>query len=198
MADQPKKNLNDADEEKIFSSSNSKQNNVFSLENSEPSSDPLTLPSAHRLLDTDEKKKKLKAGPKAVFPGAVAESTAASNDKLSSSSAPNTLSEFVSDKEETKGSNYRRRKVAPPRYISEPTVVKNKKGSISPASNSLQNKKDASAVATSLEDSEPSALPASMKSSGADKSMKTGPKAVSKTRGFHFLDFECSVGADLQ
>jgi len=175
MSDQPKKNLNDADKQK---SSASKPSNVFSLENSEPSSDPSTLPSARRSSETDEKKKKLNTGPKAVLPGAVAESTAASNDKPSSSSAPNTLTDFVSDKEETRGSNYRRRKVAPPRLISEPTVVRNKKGSNPPASNTLQNKKDSSAVATSLEDSEPYTLPASMKSSGADKKMKTGPKAV--------------------
>ena len=175
MSDRPKKNLNDADKQK---SSSSKPSNVFSLENSEPSSDPSTLPSARRSSETDEKKKKLKTGPKAVLPGAVAESTAASNEKPSSSSAPNKLTDFVSDKEETKGSNYRRRKVAPPRLISEPTVVRNKKGSNPPASNTLQNKKDSSAVATSLEDSESYTLPASMKSSGADKKMKTGPKAV--------------------
>jgi len=172
MSDQPKKNLNDADKQKSSSSSN-----MFSLENSEPSSDPLTLPSARRSSETDEKKK-LKTGPKAVLPGAIAETAAASIDKPSSSSASNTLTEFVDDKEKSKGSNYRRRKVAPPRLILEPTVVRIKKGSFPPANSTAQSNNNASAVATSLENSEPSTSPASMKSSGADKNMKTGPKAM--------------------
>jgi len=178
MSNDPKQNLNDADKEKNSSSSNSKPNNVFSLENSEPSSNPLTLPSARISSDAE---KKLKTGPKAVLPGAVAESTAARNEKQSSSPTHNTLTEFVSDKEETRGSNYRRRKVAPPRYISEPTIVRNKKGSFTPANNAGKERKTLAAT-SSLEDSEPCASPASMKSSGADKKMKTVlPGAVADT-----------------
>ncbi len=174
MSDQPKKNLNDADKEK-----NSSSNNAFSLENSEPSSNPSTLPSARRSSETDEKKKKLNTGPKAVLPGAVAESTAASNDKQPLSPAQNSLTEFVDDKEEKKGSNYRRRKVASPRLIAEPTAVTNKKGATLPINNTAENQINASTASTSLEGAEPYTSPASMKLEGADKKIKTGPKATS-------------------
>jgi len=73
MSDDPNKNLNDSDKEKRSSSEDSKPS-VFSLENSEPNSDPLTTSSAHSSSDTD---KNIKTGLTAVLPGVVAECTAA-------------------------------------------------------------------------------------------------------------------------
>lgn len=172
MSDEPKKTTEAAGKKK-GSSSGSSEPNVFSLKNSEPSSNPIALSTLGRSSGTD---KKIKTGPKAVLPGAVAQSTSASNGK--SMSTQNTLTEFVSGKEGTKGSNYRRRTVTAPTFISEPKVATKERIFSSLAENEATNQSNTSATTTLLQNSEPSALPVSVESSKSDKSMEMGTKSV--------------------
>lgn len=172
MSDEPKKTTEAAGKKK-GSSSGSSEPNVFSLKNSEPSSNPIALSTLGRSSGTD---KKIKTGPKAVLPGAVAQSTSASNGK--SMSTQNTLTEFVSGKEGTKGSNYRRRTVTAPTFISEPKVATKERVFSSLAENEATNQSNTSATTTLLQNSEPSALPVSVESSKSDKSMEMGTKSV--------------------
>ena len=88
------------------SSSGSSKPNMHSIENSEPSSNPITLSTLAISLDTD---KKIKTAPKAVLPEAVAQSTSVSNRK--SMSTQNTLTEVANGKECTKESDYSQRTV---------------------------------------------------------------------------------------
>ena len=117
MSDDPKKESEAVGKKKGSSSGRSKPN-LFPLQNSEPSSNPVTLSALGRSSGND---KKIKNGLKAALPGAVAQSTSASNGK--SMSTQNTLTEFVSGIEGTKGSNYRRRTITSPRFISEPIIA---------------------------------------------------------------------------
>jgi len=172
MSDEPKKTTEAAGKKK-GSSSGSSEPNVFSLQNSEPSSNPIALSALGRSSGTD---KKIKTGPKAVLPGAVAQSTSASNGK--SMSTQNTLTEFVSGKEGTKGSNYRRRTVTAPTFISEPKVATKERVFSSLAENEATNQSNTSATTTLLQNSEPSALPVSVESSKSDKSMEMGTNSV--------------------
>jgi len=63
MSDDPKKTFEAAGKKKNTSSGDSKPN-MFSLENSEPSSNPITLSALNRSSDAD---KKVRTGPKAVL-----------------------------------------------------------------------------------------------------------------------------------
>ena len=154
MSDNPKKN----DEAKKVSSDESKPNKVL-IENAEPSSNPVTLSAPGK---SSVKDKKMKTGMKAVLPGAVAvaQSVAAKNEKSPPLATQNNATEFVSDKEDTRGSNYRQRKITSRRVISAPI--------------SAENKKVPSEIfETSLVNSEPCALTMSGNSSGNDSKTKT-------------------------
>jgi len=158
MSNEPKK-TNEAAGKKKGSSSGSSEPDVFSLQNSEPSSNPIALSTLGRSSGTD---KKIKTGPKVVLPGAVAQSTSASNGKLMSTQ--NTLTESVSGKEGTKGSNYRRPTITSPRFILEPRTATKERVSSSLGDNKAENQIEAFVITSSLKNSEPSALPASVKS----------------------------------
>jgi len=150
MSDNPKKN----DEAKKVSSDESKPNKVL-IENAEPSSNPVTLSAPGK---SSVKDKKMKTGMKAVLPGAVAvaQSVAANNEK----SPPLATQNNASDKEDTRGSNYRQRKITSRRVISAPI--------------SAENKKVPSEIfETSLVNSEPCALTMPGNSSGNDSKTKT-------------------------
>ena len=167
MSDEPKKTTEAAGEKKGSSSGSSKPN-MHSLENSEPSSNPIALPALGRSSGTD---KKIKTGPKAVLPGAVAQSTSASNGKLMPTQ--NTSIEIVSCKEGTKESNYHQRTITTPRFISGPIVATKER-----VSSSFADNNNISATTASLNNSEPSALPALMKSSKPNKLMAIGTNSV--------------------
>ena len=126
-----------------------------------------------RSSDTD---KEIKTGLKAVLPGAVAMSTSAS--KGQSMTTQITLTEFVSGKEGKKGSNYRRRTVTSPRFTSGPRAATTRKASSSLAENEAKNQSNTSATTASVQNSEPSALPALMKSSTLKTPMKIGTNSV--------------------
>jgi len=150
MSDNPKKN----DEAKKVSSDESKPNKVL-IENAEPSSNPVTLSAPGK---SSVKDKKMKTGMKAVLPGAVAvaQSVAAKNEK----SPPLATQNNASDKEDTRGSNYRQRKITSRRVISAPI--------------SAENKKVPSEIfETSLVNSEPCALTMFGNSSDNDSKTKT-------------------------
>ena len=172
MSDNPKKKADATNYNKI-SSDESKPNEVI-IENAEPSSNPSTLSTSG---NSSGSANKMKTGRKAVLPGAVVQSVAANNEKPSSSAAHNTLTEFVRDKEDTRGSNYRRRKKSTQRNISAPISPKNKKG-------------PSEILETSLENSEPNDSITSANSSGNDAKTKTGrgikahlPGAVAQSSG---------------
>jgi len=129
MGDDPKKTTEAAGNKNNTSSGDSKPN-MFSLENSEPSSNPITLSTLGRSSGND---KKIKTGPKAVLPGAVVQSTSTSNGK--SMYTQNTLTEFVCGREDTKESNYRQRTVTTPTFISGPTLATKERASSSVADN---------------------------------------------------------------
>jgi len=152
MSDNPKKKV----EAKQVSSGVSKPNIVL-IENAEPSSNPGTLSTAGK---SSEKDKKMKTGMKAILPGTVALSVAANNGKSPSLATQNNVTEFVSDKEDTRGRNYRRRKITTRRVISAPISAGNKKASFE-------------IFETSLVNSEPSALIMSGNSSSNDSKTKT-------------------------
>eukprot|EP00815_Leptocylindrus_aporus_P002739 CAMPEP_0116067398 /NCGR_PEP_ID=MMETSP0322-20121206/10981_1 /TAXON_ID=163516 /ORGANISM="Leptocylindrus danicus var. apora, Strain B651" /LENGTH=502 /DNA_ID=CAMNT_0003554189 /DNA_START=44 /DNA_END=1549 /DNA_ORIENTATION=- len=159
MSDHPKKKV----ESKKVSSDESTPN-IARIENAEPSSNPGTLSTPDK---SSIKDKKMKTGPKAVLPGAVAQSVAANKDKPSSSlGTQNNVTEFVRDKEDTRGRDYRRRKITTRRVISTPKSAGNKK-----VPNEI--------FETPLVNSEPSALIMSGNSSGNDSKTKTsrGSKA---------------------
>ena len=138
MSDDPKKTFEAAGKKKNTSSGDSKPN-MFSLENSEPSSNPITLSALNRSSDAD---KKVRTGPKAMLPGAVAQTTSASNGK--SMTTQNTLTQFVSGKEGTKGSNYHQCTFTSPRFISEPIVALKERISSSLADNNAGSQINAS------------------------------------------------------
>jgi len=198
MSDDPKKKSEAADKKKGSSSGSSKPT-LFSLQNSEPSSNPITLSALCRSSGND---KETKIGPRAVLPGAVAQSTSARNGK--SVSPQNTLTEFISGRKSTKGTNYRRRTVSSPRFTSEPRVATTKKVSSSPADNTAKNQSNASATTASLQHSEPSALPSLVKSSKPNKTMKKENKAMipgavavtaAPDEGFKGNKYQCKVAA---
>jgi len=72
-------------------------------------------------------------------------------------STQNSLTDFQSGIEGTKGSNYRRRIVTAPKFISEPIPATTKKVSSSPADNKAKNQSNTLATTTALNNSEPSA-----------------------------------------
>ena len=98
MSDYPKKKV-----EAKNISFNVPQPNIVLIENAEPSSNPGT---SSTLGKSSEKDKKMKTGMKAVLPGALAQSVAANNAKSPSLPTKNNVTEFVSDKEDTRGRNY--------------------------------------------------------------------------------------------
>ena len=172
MSDRSVKKSEAAGRKKGSSSGNSKPN-MHSIENSEPSSNPITLSTLAISLDTD---KKIKTAPKAVLPEAVAQSTSVSNRK--SMSTQNTLTEVANGKEYTKESDYHRRTVNTPRFISEPRAAIKKWVSPLLGENKAKSQSITSATTESLNNSEPSALPALLKSSKPNKSMDIGTKAL--------------------
>ena len=172
MSDDPKKKSEAAGKKK-GSSSGSAKPDVFSLQNSEPSSNPIPLSTLGKSSGND---KKIESGPKAVLPGSVAQSTSASKGK--SMPTQNMLTEFVSGVEGTKGSNYHRSTVTTPKFISEPIVATKERVFSSRAENEAKSQNKTSATTTSLNNSEPSALPVTVKSSKSDKKMKIGTNSV--------------------
>ncbi len=168
MSGDPRKKIQ-ANGNKKGSSSGSSNSNVLSLENSEPSSNPITLSALNRSSDAD---KNIKTGPKALLPGAVAQSTSASNGQ--SMTTQNTLTEFVSGKEGTKGSNYHQRTITSTRFISEPIIAIKKWVSPSLGDNKAKDQINTSANTAPIQNSEPSALPVSVKLSKSNKKMEIG------------------------
>ena len=152
MSDYPKKKV---EAKKI--SSDVSQPNIVLIENAELSSNPGTSSTPGK---SSEKDKKMKTGMKAVLPGALAQSVAANNGKSPSLPTQNNEMEFVSDKEDTRGRNYRRRKITRRRVISAPISAVNKKAPFE-------------IFETSLVNSEPSALIMSGNSSGNDSKTRT-------------------------
>jgi len=101
----------------------------------------------------------MKTGMKAVLLGAVSKSVGANNEKSPFLASQNNVTEFVSDKEDTRGSNYQRRKITTRRVISAPIPAGNKKV-------------PSEIFETSLKNSEPFALIMSGNSSANDSKTK--------------------------
>ena len=157
MSDRSVKKSEAADRKK-GSSSGSTKPNMHSIKNSEPSSNPIAMSTLAISSDTD---KKIKTGPKAVLPEAGAQSTSVSNRK--SMSTQNTLTEVANGKEYTKESDYHRRTVNTPRFISEPRAAIKKWVSPTLGDNKAKDQGNTSATIESLNNSEPSALAALLK-----------------------------------